>query len=193
MGLEYELKFRTDPQVQQQLRQAVPGPEQVITMQTTYYDTPAGSLSARQYTLRCRLENGTAVCTLKTPADGLGRGEWEVECHRIQDAPEKLCKLGAPADLLELTKDGVQPVCGARFTRIAKTITLPECTLELALDAGVLTGGGREIPLCEAEVELKQGDPRRCDSYARQLAQDFDLQPEKRSKFRRALALYKGE
>ena len=65
--------------------------------------------------------------------------------------------------------------------------------VELAIDAGVLTGGGREIPLCEVEVELKSGSQDACDRYAEALATRFGLTPEPQSKFRRALALYKGE
>lgn len=193
MGIEYELKFRADPQALQAIRQTVEAPEQTICMQTTYYDTPTGQLSARHYTLRCRLENDIAVCTLKAPSGSLGRGEWEVPCQKIEDAIEKLCKLGAPADLPAMVSEGLIPVCGARFTRIAKTVAMQDTLLELALDEGVLLGGGKEIPLCEVEVELKSGDSAACNAYARQLAIAFGLAPETRSKFRRALALYKGE
>ena len=193
MGVEYELKFRTTADVLQEIDQAVSGARQVLEMATTYYDTPSGQLSAQFYTLRCRLENGTAVCTLKAPAEGGGRGEWELECDNIQTAIPELCKLGAPAELPQLAAEGLLPICGARFTRIAKTLEFPQCTLELALDQGVLLGGNQTLPLCEVEVELKSGEPDDCVAYARQLAALFGLVPEKRSKFRRALALYKGE
>jgi len=70
---------------------------------------------------------------------------------------------------------------------------MPEGIVELALDEGILMGGGKEIPLCEVEVELKSGDIRFCDLFAKTLAARFGLTPETKSKFRRALALYKGE
>lgn len=193
MGVEYELKFRATPQILQAIDAVTEGDACVYQMQTTYYDTPDRALSQRFYTLRCRLENGTAVCTLKAPLDDIGRGEWELPCDDIQKAIPELCKLGAPADLQVLTAPGLIPICGARFTRTAKTIPLKECTVELALDQGVLTGGCKEIPLCEVEVELKSGKPEYCLAYARQLALAFDLQPETKSKFRRALALSQGE
>lgn len=193
MAIEYELKFKATPQTQAAIRQAVSGDEVFYKMQTTYYDTPSGALSQRRYTLRRRLENEDSVCTLKTPVRGHGRGEWEVCCQDVVQAIPMLCDLGAPGDLEELTSEGVVEVCGARFSRIAKTITLPEGVLELALDEGVLTGGGRELPLCEVEVELKSGDTALANQYAGQLAKKFGLVPEKGSKFRRALALSKGE
>ena len=193
MGIEYELKFRASDAIQAQLRQTEPGQERLYRMQTTYYDTPTGQLSARFYTLRTRMENDTAVCTLKTPAGGHGRGEWELECGDIHEAIPELCKLGAPADLEELVKEGIEPICGACFTRIAKTVELLDCTVELALDKGVLTGGGKELPLCEVEVELKSGSQTACALYAERLAAKLGMEPESKSKFRRALALYQGE
>ena len=65
--------------------------------------------------------------------------------------------------------------------------------LEVALDRGILTGGGREIPLCEAEVELKSGFDADADRYAADLAQTYGLIPESKSKFRRAMDLVQGE
>ena len=144
-------------------------------METTYYDTAESALAKLHYTLRRRMENGTGVCTVKTPAANGGRGEWEVEADRIEEAIPELCKLGGPADLPELVAEGLIAVCGAKFDRIAKTLVFPDCVLELALDAGVLLGGGKELPLCEVEVELKEGDPRCCEAYGKQLAFLFGL------------------
>lgn len=193
MAIEYERKYRATPELLQQLDAFTDGPRQLLQMHTTYYDTPTGQLSGRHYTLRTRRENGSCVCTLKAPAAGGGRGEWELLCEDIHRAIPELCKLGAPSDLPVLAQEGLIPVCGARFTRIAKMLVLPGGALELALDQGVLYSGRKQQPLCEIELELKEGSPALCDSYAAQLAGLFALVPEKRSKFRRALALYREE
>lgn len=193
MGIEFELKYRATEQVQQAILAEIPGQEQQFSMQTTYYDTPRGSLSARHYTLRRRMENEVSVCTLKTPGADNARSEWEVECGSIEEAIPILCKLIGSQELSELTAGGIEAVCGARFTRIARTIELPDCTVELAVDSGILTGGGREQPLCEVEVELKSGEKAVCIAFARKLAELYGLTPEPQSKFRRALALYRGE
>ena len=192
MGIEYELKFRATRQVQTAILAAVPGEDQHFSMQTVYYDTPSGQLSLRHYTLRRRMENDRSICTLKAPA-AVGRGEWETECDCIESAIEVLCKLGAPADLPQLVSQGLIAVCGARFQRIARRVRLESCTVELAIDEGVLTGGDREQPLCEVEIELKDGSIDACNRFAQSLAAQFSLQPESKSKFRRALDLYKGE
>ena len=193
MGIEFELKYGAKPQQLSAIRQALDGKEEIYQMQTTYYDTPAGSYSAKKCTLRRRLENQRSVCTLKTPDQGHGRREWEVECGSIEEAKEKLCRLGAPREILDLAHEGLVPICGARFTRIAKTLCWEGAQLELALDEGILTGSGREMPLCEVEVELKEGSQESCLAFARELSRRFGLQLEQNSKFRRALALYKGE
>ena len=184
MGIEFELKFRASADILAQMREKIIGAEQEYRMETTYYDSPSHSLSAKRYTLRRRMENALSVCTLKTPAAGEGRFEHEIECDSIEKAIPILSKLSGK----ELPTE-VVPVCGAKFTRIAKTVQLPQCTVEIALDLGVLTGGGKEIPLCEAEVELKEGSPEAARGYAAQLAIAFGLEPEPKSKFRRAMDL----
>ena len=176
-------------QNQAQLRRELPGQEQQLTMETTYYDTPDRDLSRQYCTLRRRLENGVSVCTLKTPAGSLGRREFELEAPDIRDALPQLSALsGIPLEGLTIL-----PVCGAKFTRIAKTLTLSDCTLEVALDQGILTGGGKEQPLCEVEVELKSGSAEAVTAYAQSLAQKYALEPERLSKFRRAMNLAEGE
>ncbi len=194
MGIEYELKFRADEAALAAIEaQYCQYPRKQFDMETTYYDTPSGALSARHYTLRRRMENEISVCTLKTPAVGLGRNEIELECGSIQEAIPVLCASGAPEDFGSLVQKGIIAVCSAKFHRTAITLQLEDCTLELALDSGTLTGGSKTVPLCEAEVELKDGDPICADMFAQLLAIQFGLMPETRSKFRRALALYKGE
>lgn len=193
MGLEFELKFRCDEKTQEKLRAAVAGEETVFRMETTYYDTPDGALSARRWTLRRRQENEKSVCTLKFPVKGESRGEFELECGTIEGAIPALCKLSGLEDLASLCEKGVVAVCGAKFTRIAKTFRFAGTVMEMALDQGVLTGGGKEQPLSEMELELKEGDAMQVRQYAAILMANYPLETEPKSKFRRALDLAKGE
>ena len=192
MGIDFELKNRATPGMLEKLREEFSEESRSIAMETTYYDTPAGALSALHYTLRRRMENGISVCTLKTPADSLGLQEYEVLSTSIEDALERLGKQSG-IDLIALTEEGLVPVCGARFTRLAKDIALSNTTVEVAIDKGVLIGGGKEVPLHEVEVELKSGSRETAKLYAAQLALRYNLLPETGSKFRRALALARGE
>lgn len=191
MGREFELKYRANPGVIGNIREKY-GDFTEIPMETEYYDTFDGKLMNLRWTLRRRMENGISVCTLKIPlADG-SRGEWEVEAPGLTTGVPALCRSGAPMELMALTVSGIRPVCGARFTRLAKTLTLDNCTLEIALDAGVLIGGGRELPLWEVEVELKSGSEAAAVEFAQALAEEFRLSEEPESKYLRALKLAWG-
>ena len=188
MSREFELKFRASTRQITAIVEDFEGFRE-ISMETTYYDTPENDLSQRKWTLRRRLENGLSVCTLKTPAENGGREEWEIPCEDIQAAIPELCKLGGPAELEALTRNGVQKVCGARFIRQAALINAEGCTVELALDRGILQGGARIEFLREVEVELKEGSEEAAVTFARTLAAKYGLIPERASKYARALAL----
>lgn len=192
MGREFELKYAATPEQHARIRQAF-GEFETVTMETVYYDTPEGELSAGHITLRRRLENGVSVCTVKTPAQDGSRGEWECQCDDIRKAAAQLQALGAPEELTRWCSGPLTERCGARFTRQLKRIETAEAVVELALDSGVLLGGGKELPLCEVEVEQKSGSDEAVAAYAWQLAARFGLVPEERSKLSRALALMKGE
>lgn len=191
MGREFELKFRANPEVLDAIRAAY-GPFSSITMETVYYDTAEGHMRRLRWTLRRRYENGVSVCTVKTPAPGGGRGEWEVTAPDIREAIPKLIALGAPEALAQLTREELIQVCAARFTRLAATLEIPGATVELALDSGVLLGGGQELPFAEVEAELKAGSEGAVTAFAGDLARRFSLEPEPKSKQQRALALAKG-
>lgn len=188
MGREFELKYAATAEDLALLKARYPHLAP-IAMETTYYDSPDGKLGDLHWTLRRRMENGRSVCTLKTPRPDGSRGEWETECDDILDAVPRLCALGAPWQLLVLTANGLTESCGARFTRLAGLIELPEAAVELALDAGVLLGGGRELPFTEVEVELKAGSEAAAVAFGQALARELGLRPEPRSKVARAREL----
>ena len=188
MGREYELKYQASPDIIAAIH-AKFGEFTRISMETTYYDTEDLALRERKWTLRQRLENGRAVCTVKTPLPDGSRGEWETENPDLAAGARQLCKMGAPEEILNYVNRGVAPFCGAKFTRLAKTIPLPRGRVELALDEGILLGGGRELPFAEVEVELKDGGDSVALDFANALAQEFGLKKQPKSKLARAMAL----
>lgn len=188
MGREFELKYAATAADLEILKGKYPHLFP-ISMETTYYDSPDGTLGRMHWTLRRRMENGRSVCTLKTPMPDGSRGEWEVECGDILEAVEPLCAAGAPLQLVALTIGGVMEVCGARFTRLAGFVEIPGGAVELALDTGVLTGGGKELPFTEVEVELKEGTEEAAMAFAKELARELNLRPEPKSKVARARKL----
>lgn len=188
MGREFELKFQADSGIIAAIREKF-GDFTPISMETAYYDTFDLKLSLHRWTLRRRMENGVSVCTFKRPREDGGRGEWEVEAPNITEGIMKLCQSGADWELMRATSGGLTEVCGARFTRLAKTLDVPGGTIELALDEGILLGRGKELPFAEVEVELKAGTDEAAVVFAKALAEEFRLTEEPRSKFVRAMAL----
>ena len=188
MAIEIELKFAAEVSAFENLLARFDD-WTTYEMKTTYYDTADAKLGALRCTLRRRFENGVSVCTVKTPHKGGGRNEFELECENIMDAIPQLVAMGAPRELLAYTAEGVEEVCAARFTRMARNIALDGATAELALDRGELLGGGKSLPIFEVEVELKDGDLNAVAAYAEQLAREFGLRPEHKSKYKRALTL----
>ncbi len=172
------------------VRDKMAQPYRYVPMQTTYFDTADAQLAGRRWMLRVRKEAQDSVITMKTAAEGYARGEWSVEGEYLDEAIALLIAQGAPAELADLAQNELIPVCGAKFTRILGELTLPDGSrCELAGDVGDLMGGGRYAPLCELELELKDGESGQMLMLARQLQQDYGLSEERRSKFARARAL----
>lgn len=188
MGREFELKYGLNAGAKAEIAKNY-APFHEITMRTTYYDTPTGALGKLRYTLRARLENGVCVCTLKTPLPDGSKGEWETVCDDIFAAVPKLIALGAPTDLALLTAEGLAPICGAAFLRMAADVQFGESRLELALDEGILFRGDAETALLELEVELKTGQDTDAVAFAEKLSRKYGLSPEPKSKFKRAKEL----
>lgn len=188
MGRELELKFAASGDTLDAMEEKY-GPFTPIAMHTRYFDTPDREFRKRKWTLRLRLENGRPVCTLKTRLPDGSRGEYETESGDIVSAIPALLDLGAPAELEEFVRQGLEEVCGARFTRQARLLDVPGGQVELALDRGVFTGGGKTLPFTEAEAELKAGPDEVLMDFGRGLAAEFSLREEPRSKIQRAMAL----
>lgn len=190
MGQEWELKFSVaDKETLDRIAAFAGGKARELTMSAVYFDTPTAQLQKRKWTLRLRKEGAESVLTMKTAGEGFARGEWEYPAETLDHCAHRLVALGAPQELLEILQEPLQPVCGAEFTRRALEIPLSQTKVELALDYGRLFKGEKELPLCELELELKEGETEAVLAYAETLQKTFSLTPESRSKFLRASTL----
>ena len=188
MAVEYELKYRATPEILEKIQADFPGDYTVTEMTTTYYDTPDGDLAKLYWTLRHRQEGNVHICTLKTPGID-GRTEYEWCCEDINEAIPYLSKQSKSNALTQLAERGLVAKCGARFTRTARKIIAGSTMAELALDCGVLLGGGKEEAFAEVEVELKRGYREEADVMGLLLREAYGLTPESKSKFQRAREL----
>lgn len=192
MGREFEKKYRASADILDAVRQRY-GNFAAIHMATTYYDTPGRELRRRRWTLRLRQENDRTVCTLKTPLPDGSRDEWEAVASSPEAGVAAILAAGAPKDLAAVISGGLEPVCGARFLRLAKAVTYEDAALELALDSGELLGGGRTRPFWEIEVELKSGSDQAAEHFGDAIRREFRLAEEPESKFQRAGKLAQEE
>ena len=89
--------------------------------------------------------------------------------------------------------EGLIGICGAKFTRISRTVKLRNSVVETDIDSGFLFGGGKSEPFYELEFEIKSGDKTEAGRYISNIAIQYQLEKEPLSKFARALKLYRGE
>ncbi len=195
--MERELKWRADARLQDEIAAwAAPLCTARVRydMDARYYDTADGMLAARKAGLRLRLENGESVCCLKCDVHTGGaehvREEYECPAHTIEQGLAALPAAGAPAALCHaLAQAGVAEICRVHFLRRALTLCYQGAVAELALDAGTLSRGTRELPLCEIELEYKSGAEEGFRALGARLSAAFYLRPEPRSKLARAMTL----
>ena len=208
MATEIEMKLSVPDK--QTLDQVLNDPEllqyakddfEVRNMFSTYYDTPDNTLHQRKWTLRLRDEGGKLIVAFKTAnmSDAAGfftRSEWQCAADSIEAAIPTLIDQGAPRELKSLLKGkGLIPCCSAEFERRSVCLYMDEgVRIEMAGDYGTLSGGGREMPICELELELLYGDAGSLPPLCQQLIAEYNLKEEHRSKYERAryLALEKA-
>lgn len=172
-----------------------PAPE---GQRNTYFDTADMRLAARRAGLRVRELEGRRIATVKTAGqvrDGLHeRGEWEVELGPEAGGarPEQWPESEARTLAIELTGGAaLLPIVRVRTLRRNLYVFRGEAlAAELSLDDGAIEAGGRELPFCELEIELRPGGYRAdLAALAELLGRHTALAPEDRSKLARGLEL----
>ncbi len=166
---EFELKLEIPPHrlasVQAALRR---GKSLSQRLRAGYFDTADGALAAHGVVLRLRKEGRHWVQTAKAPGSRpLERLEHNVVL-RSQTAPlpEPALHDGTPVgerlrQALKHQPDAAAPdltlVYATDVVRITRRVRVRGALVELALDQGHITAGGRTLPVRELELELKQG------------------------------------
>ena len=132
-----------------------------------YYDTPDLFLKQRDMTLRVREVDRRHIQTLKRLGPSVGglhvRDEWENEVNG--KAPDishiKRQEIGPILDAID-NGPALQPIFRTDVKRTAWTLRDGDLEIELALDiVEIRSEAGRRESICEAELELKSGDPDR--------------------------------
>src|SRR6185369_9079911 len=165
-----------------------------LKLVTRYFDTPDEALRRAGMALRLRREGARWLQAVKSRGGSVAglesRGEWEVpvagpglslEAFKATPAFKLLGARGFKA---------LAPVFETDFARTLIPLAFADgSTAELCLDQGRIKSGGRSAPLCEIELELKQGRAERLFELAGELAEVVPLRIGRASKAERGQAL----
>jgi len=172
MADEIELKLDLTPEAADALEAAtvLPGDPGIAEQRSVYFDTLDHQLSKTGLSLRIRRSGSKRLQTIK--ADGASaaglfvRSEWERPVSNDTPVLDDTTPIRA---VLGDAADAITPVFEVRIERRTWIISEGGATIELVLDSGEVVAGERTSPICEIELELKQGDPGALFAFARRI------------------------
>jgi triphosphatase len=191
-GSEFKLKLLAEPE---QLAKLIDSPPiaaharnrgTVRLLKSIYYDTPTCALYRAGVVLRVRQSGKRFVQTVKVlgteAADPLRRGEWATPVTGMLPDFQALMPL-MPMGLQDvLAHDPLRPVFSTELRRHLRTLELPNATIDVAFDTGIVRAGERTAPISEIELKLEQGSPAALYELALLLSDQATTRPSIRSK-----------
>ncbi len=192
---EIELKFAVRPEDLPRLRRLPLFAGAAMSRRSlngAYYDTPDHRLRQRALALRVRKEGRRYVQTLKadggTGAASLVRSEWQ---WGVRSAAPDLSFPELRKRLGDVERAALGRVFTSRVTRSTRLLRpTPGAAIEVSFDRGSIeTPAGETLPVCEIELELKEGEPKALFEVAHALSHAGALRIEARSKAARGYSL----
>lgn len=204
MVKETEIKLRVSPQTLDALREHPllnarrQGDWQTSTLYNQYYDSAERALSTARVALRLRRDGEQFIQTLKSRGQSVAglseRNEWDWYLSQPALDLNLLDDQCWPQALAELDKTQLQPVFTTDFQRTRAMLCWERdgesIEVEAALDLGKALAGEREEPICELELEIRQGPAEALLELAQALAADLPLMPCDISKAERGYRLF---
>ena len=160
---------------------------------SVYFDTDNRKLRQKGLSLRVRRIGRRLVQTVKREngagASLFARDEWEHDIHTRQPDLDAARDTALAPLLKKKLRRSLKPVFETRVRRKIFDIHSGDSRVELSIDRGTIEAGRRSSPICELELELKQGEPADLFKLAKMLAQDAPLRLAVKSKADRGYAL----
>jgi inorganic triphosphatase YgiF len=181
------------------------GPVTATRLEAHYFDTPDDRLARAGLSLRLRQEGSRWVQTVKLAGIGgnLDRAEHEVALAPVARGstprldPRRhagsVPGLALAAVLSEAGAPRLVARYGSRVRRRSCLIRVGGSVIEASLDQGHVEAGARRLPVCELELELKQGEVEALARLARRWLRGHGLWLAAESKPERARRLALGE
>src|ERR1700730_8642517 len=164
-----------------------------VNLVSVYFDTDKLQLHQKGLSLRVRRIGRHYVQTIKQENNGnvalFARGEWE------RDVPTKQPDLDAARDtalsplLNKKLRRALKRVFETHVRRKVLQIRSGQSEIELSIDKGKVEAGRKSSPLCEVELELKQGQAADLFRLAKVLAHEVPVQLAVKSKADHGYAL----
>ena len=171
------------------------------TLTTVYFDTADRDLMATGGVLRVRKAGRRFIQCIKVAAGDAGildRAEWETPVPGPDPNPDfTLFPAEALRHLAAIVDKPLEHLFTTRFHRRSQLVSHPSsfgapALIEIALDKGEVTAGGRSDPIHEVEFELKRGDPRDLFDLVLNVTDGTGMRPSPISKAKRGHRLALG-
>ncbi|NKI75120.1 inorganic triphosphatase [Dickeya sp. CFBP 2040] len=206
MSEEIELKFIVHPDAVAAIRQGLKNWQSDVghsnhlhthQLANSYYETADGYLRQHGIGLRIRGENGRYEMTVKTAGKVVGGLHQHPEYNVELPGPHLNLHL-LPAEIwpegcdIEALAQALQPLFSTDFQREAWVVSHHQSLIEIAFDQGQISAGEWVEPLCELELELKNGRTEDLLAFANELSDLGGLRQGSLSKAARGYHLAKG-
>lgn len=169
------------------------GPRKKTPMSALYYDTPESGCAKAGFALRLRQEGPESVCTVKGGGvqDGVARRvEIEEKADTLDQGVQALLnRSDLPENWRDVLRGPFQEKARMEFCRLSALFSRQGLVVEVCRDQGRIQGGGKEAPIDEWELELKEGPEEEFDTLRRELEKGLGLKGWEKSKFARAMEL----
>lgn len=202
---EIELKFQVPAGRRRAVEAAVAGrsPPPALRLQAAYLDTAGSALAQAAMALRVRREGGRWVQTLKGAGpDGMTRHEHNVALpgrSAVPPAADPARHAGTAVGerlqaVLAAAPDAMLQVrYRTDIHRRRRVLRAAGGSVELAFDAGRISADGRQLAVCELEIELVRGSPQAVLDVGRRWVVRHGVWLDLRSKAERGELLARGD
>jgi triphosphatase len=193
---EFELKFELEPsaakKIEHRLRPAGARtiPESQV-QRSTYFDSREFDLEKAGVLLRVREMAGKRIQTVKSVSTDSIFGRDEFENEIATDRPDLHAIANTPLAPVMTTRieRRLRPLFRTQVERRKYIHTENGTKVEVALDQGRIIANRRWLPICELELELKNGARKDLYALARQIGRSLPMRLSITSKAARGYAL----
>ena len=158
---------------------------------SVYFDDRHRTLQKKGLSLRVRQIGERRIQTIKTAnghAGPIERGEWETAVTASR--PDLAAAKGTPLErVLAKLRDPLEPLFETRVSRTAFPVQFGNSDITFTLDQGKIDTGKSTAPICELELELKNGSASDLFQLARRLDEKIPLELSYQTKSARGYSL----